>query len=645
MKKIITLLLSITMCITMIPMQVMATDNINGDPGQEETAISGKTVVICTGNIKGNIDFYRTVSGYENYFENQGATVVLADAGNYLHGSAYANFDLGNSVAKIMNETGYDVVALGTEEFAYGQAQVGLYHPNIKEQFLTFAKLFSGENPVMPNTKAIATNVANNGNENYAFDSRALAKDTQIGFVAVTDPETAEADFVDNMGNSTVDKLQFASGSDMYKQVNKAARRYKEAVPVICLANADVDEEKLGGCDYVFKMTADKAEAKAIVIDSENEIEEIALPESGTVDENVDSAVQDTKDKASAEGLFTSKSDIKGTQSAVRSGETPIGNLATDAIAWYAKQNGNIINDFIKENNIDYNNIVGLWNGGNLRSGIKAGDVTRVDVKNVIPFPNWVGVAKLTGAQLLETLEAGTQNAPGEDPAFPQISGIKYTVIAYTPVDKGDAYGKSWYKIKSVKRVRIDSVNGKKFDPKAVYAVVSSDKLLGGMDAYYMFSNNTDIYPEKIDKRVATTGVATAAEAVGMFVSQELNNTIPAAYAKTQGRIRIVKSAPKPPAVKGVKVAAKKIKNTSKKKNVVVSWIRNKSVSGYEVSISTKKSGTYIVKTIKSNSTVKMTKQYKKGKKLYVKVRTRIVGEDGKVYKGSWSAPKYIKVK
>jgi hypothetical protein len=92
-----------------------------------------------------------------------------------------------------------------------------------------------------------------------------------------------------------------------------------------------------------------------------------------------------------------------------------------------------------------------------------------------------VGVIYLTGAQLLEALEAATQreNCTG----WPQISGVDYDVDTTKPYDFGEAYG-AYYKAASINRV---SVLTEGFDLNATYAVVADMLLLRGEDTYYVF--------------------------------------------------------------------------------------------------------------------------------------------------------------
>ena len=50
----------------------------------------------------------------------------------------------------------------------------------------------------------------------------------------------------------------------------------------------------------------------------------------------------------------------------------------------------------------------GLTNGGGIRASIKAGDISMKDINTVLPFGNTVAVIYISGASLLEALEAST---------------------------------------------------------------------------------------------------------------------------------------------------------------------------------------------------------------------------------------------
>ena len=75
----------------------------------------------------------------------------------------------------------------------------------------------------------------------------------------------------------------------------------------------------------------------------------------------------------------------------------------------------------------------------------------------------------VTGAQLLEALEAATCTTPEAIGAFPQVSGIEFTLNTGVPYVNGTQYANSTYYAPANpgSRVTISTVNGEAFDPAA----------------------------------------------------------------------------------------------------------------------------------------------------------------------------------
>ena len=239
---------------------------------------------------------------------------------------------------------------------------------------------------------------------------------------------------------------------------------------------------------------------------------------------------------------------LAGAGQAACKGETNLGDLWTDALRWFAVSGK--INEYFEEDDVaagiteitvDADHIVALWNGGNLKADIAEGKFGAEQLAEVLPYPNTVAVAYMTGAQLLEQLEASSQGLPFADDsaaacnAFMQVSGLKYTVDTSREYDKGEAYGDNWFKAASLGRVTIDEVNGQAFDPEAVYAVVTSNaNVRMGMDASYVFRS---ISAQEDEKSFITTAVVR--DVIWMFLSGELSNVVGEPYAEAQGRITI----------------------------------------------------------------------------------------------------------
>lgn len=236
-----------------------------------------------------------------------------------------------------------------------------------------------------------------------------------------------------------------------------------------------------------------------------------------------------------------------GADDAARKGETNLGDLWADALRWFAASGR--INAFFEEDDVTAGNteiavesddIVALWNGGNLRADIAEGKFGAEQLAEVLPYPNKVAVAYMTGAQLLEVLEAASQGLPyTEDTAaacasFMQVSGIRYTVDTTVAYDKGEAYGDHWFTAASLGRITITEINGRSFDPEAVYAVITSNANFNGMDSSYVFKAAA----EANEKSTITTAVVR--DVVWMYLAEQLHNVVGEDYAEAQGRITVV---------------------------------------------------------------------------------------------------------
>ena len=179
------------------------------------------------------------------------------------------------------------------------------------------------------------------------------------------------------------------------------------------------------------------------------------------------------------------------------------------------------------------------YRGENEETLAKALDTRPLDVRR------WCkpgGLLKLNAArlqQLAEALDAASQGLPytAESAAacasFMQVSGLSYTVDLTQEYDKGEAYGDNWCKAASLRRVTITDVNGQPFDAEAIYAVITSNAYINGMDASYIFPEAVETY----EKSAVTTAVVR--DVVWQYIAEALHNVIGEDYAAPQGRITL----------------------------------------------------------------------------------------------------------
>ena len=206
----------------------------------------------------------------------------------------------------------------------------------------------------------------------------------------------------------------------------------------------------------------------------------------------------------------------------VRTGETNLGDFAADAILWQARKT-------LGEENVD----AALTNGGGIRETIGKGDISKLDLLAVFPFGNTVATIDVTGAQLLEALEAATCTTPDAIGAFPQVSGIEFTINVAVPYENGEQYPNSTYYAPANpgSRVTITSVNGQPFDAEATYTIATNDFTAKGGDTYGVFAAAGGW---------KDVGVALE-DALINYTTEELDGKITAEqYGEVAGRISIV---------------------------------------------------------------------------------------------------------
>ena len=474
MKKTLSLLLVLVMVLSLCSVTAFAAENY-----------TGKTVILYTANVRGDVDVYAKVAAAKTAYENAGADVILADAGNFLQGTAAANSDRGLGVYNLMDAAGYDVAAMGLAEFGYADATTGYgYHKNVTKYY-TQAELQNG-------AKALTYNKDMKGKVTADRAEKAAATFTALSANAVSDTEYYSFEASTVLTTKSGLKVGFygLTATSAAANVQDGCLRVSEPKPVklnadvtICLSNAGVSGSEYGD----------------LVIDAGN-----------------------------AETVGRSDVILTGADSANWNGETNLGDLTTDALRWYAQ---NYIDGYNKKLPL-----VAIQNGGNCDNFLYSGEITETDLLKALPFsPMGIGVIELTGAQLLETLEAASQreNCPG----FAQVSGLTYSLDTGKEYDAGEAYGK-FFRADSVSRVTITSVNGKAFDSKATYAVVCDNFLINGNDTYYTL------------KEAKETGAAYAnngngvkvRDAVAQYIQKQLNGVIGSSYASAQGRISLEKT-------------------------------------------------------------------------------------------------------
>ena len=539
MRKFLSVLLAMAMVLSLTVTSFAIEDTATTREPEvmtEEATMAGKTVILHTNDVHGAIAGYAYIAQLKADYEAKGAEVILVDAGDYSQGEVYVSDTKGLDAVEMMNATGYNVVSLGNHEFDYGFAQLKDNMSKAKFKVLC-ADVFNADGtPIF--------------DANYTYTTKSGVK---IGFFGMETPETQT-----KANPALIKGLTFATDDAFTKAAADQVKALKDDDIVICVSHLGVDAESkpyrstdlyaaVKGIDFIIdahshtvmmkgengepiQSTGTKfANIGVIVIDdASKKIESNSLyeiKEDTAKDATVAAAAQkiiDRIDKEYGAVFAKSKVELNGAKApnGNRDSETNNGDLITDAMLWKVMQN--------KEGlTVDADHVVAITNGGGIRDYIKVGDVTKKDIKTVLPFGNTVAVIYVTGAELLEALEASTYSLPVG--GFPQVCGISYTISTAVAYDaNAETYPSStYYGPKTINRVSINSINGKEFKVDDTYAVVTNNFVADGGDTYYAFAAATSKF---------NTGM-TLDVAVMEYITKELKGVIGEQYAAPQGRI------------------------------------------------------------------------------------------------------------
>ena len=503
--------------------------------------LTGHIVILHTNDVHGGIAGYAKLAAAKESYTASGAYTLLVDAGDYIQGDPTVSASQGKTAIELMNSTGYDAATVGNHEFDYGYANL---------------KTISAQ----ANFPILAANVQYNGAT--AFDSHTIftaANGKKIGVFGLETPETAT-----KAHPAKIQGVTFVGGQDMMKLAQTEVDTLKAAGCdyVICLGHLGIDAESTGnrsidvlnavtgidvfidghshstldqikaatngtgkvGNAYLTSTGTKLANVGVVDIAPDGTITTSNVPLDTLTAENADTAavIQRIQQQIDADyGAVFAQSEVQlnGEKAQVRTGETNLGDLITDAMLWQAGTLGEKVDAAIS-------------NGGGIRASLSVGGLTKKDINTVLPFGNTLYLVKLTGAQLLEALEASTCSLPESIGAFPQVSGIEYTVNTGAKFSSTENYpGSTYGKPNAVNRVTIQSVGGAAFDPAETYTIVTNDFLGAGGDTYYTFKSSPVGYD---------TGVPLD-EVLMDYITAQCKGTITkAAYGQTAGRIHMI---------------------------------------------------------------------------------------------------------
>lgn len=512
------------------------------EAGVQKTAYEGQIVILHTNDVHGAIDGYSKVAALKAAYEAEGAYVLLLDAGDFIQGTTYVSLSMGATAVELMELAGYDAVTLGNHEFDYG--------------YENLVSILDGAD-----FEVISANVKYGGT--LVFDANTIftAPDgTKIGVFGLTTAETGTKAHPDKIKGVTFDA---AKAMFDIAEAQVAALEAAGCDLIVCLAHLGVDDESAGNRSTDLLDAVDGIDllidghSHSVIDGNDNDYAtaDTMLVSTGTAFEYIGVVAYDgaalsaellpvTEELADDAGVLARTEAIMAAVDAemdrivassevvldgnrdpgVRTKETNLGDFVADAILWSAQ------NNYATE--VD----AAITNGGGIRASIGVGDISLNTMKTVFPFGNEVTVITLTGAQLLEALEAATYCTPSAVGAFPQVAGIEFTLDTTVEYVNGEQYAGSTYYAPANpgSRVTIHTVGGEEFSLTDSYTLATNDFTAAGGDTYGVFV--------KVASTIYKTGVALE-DALISYTTEVLDGVIGEEYAEPAGRITILTNA------------------------------------------------------------------------------------------------------
>lgn len=461
MKKLTMLLLAALLAVCAAVLPAAAEENA------QEIDLTGHIVILHTGDshgwADGNLGFGR-VAYAKDVLEGAGATVLLLDAGDALHGLPFANISEGESIVQLMNEAGYDAMAAGSHDFSYGADRLQELAAQAKFSMLTANVLKEDGSTLLPGSMIIERN------------------HVKFGIFGLTAPETAHAVAPENLTGLTFD--------DLIETAKAAVAALEAENCTLIIALTHLGMENSGG--VTAEMLAEQVEGIDVIVDggSHTLLEEglwtngallvsageyigqigcvdidptgltaatmLTNEDFGTTDGDeavgrLLAEIEEAQEAVLNESVGSTAVELNGAQEAVCTGETNLGNFAADALRSAAGAE------------------IALINGGAVRSSIPAGEITKRQLAEAFPSGNYAVTMEVTGDWLLEALENGVSLYPAAEGCFPQVSGMSFKF------DPAQPAGSRVFEVK---------VNGEALDAAKTYTLATVDSIAAGGDGY-----------------------------------------------------------------------------------------------------------------------------------------------------------------
>lgn len=425
--------LAVLLCLQGMPFEVSA------DSGEDTTF---QIKIAHTNDIHARVSEEKGIIGAERLktmidaWSSDGDMDLVVDSGDLFHGQPIATLVKGESIAKIAQLLGYDVMTAGNHDWSYGKDRLKELCDMAGVQMLCGNVKTENQDPFFEQ-------------EYYVEEVSKNGETLKVGMFGEIDPELYHSTTPANVeGLTFTDSVAYAKqavgqlkeeGCDIVIGLAHTNDPQEIAVQVddvnlwLC-GHEHVDRNTTvstpnGGTAYVVESGYYLNEVSLMeldcTLDKNGELKEVAFERQVVTAENADTYEKDASVTALLEDINQEQEevlktvvgktpeDLDGDWYHLRIDETNLGRVVADA--------------YLLATGAD----AAFENAGGIRASVAAGSVTYGDIIGVSPYGNYIVTKQITGKELLEILETSIEiqrqcieaYERGEDDAWPSSSG------------------------------------------------------------------------------------------------------------------------------------------------------------------------------------------------------------------------------
>ena len=499
---------------------------------------------------------------YRDELNKKCPNIITVDVGDHIQGGTLGSISEGSAIINIMNKIGFDVSIIGNHEFDYGIEQLSKLGENLTSKYISLNFCY----------KKNKTSIYNP----YKIIEKGGKK---IGFIGVLTPLTFIRTYIstlkDSNGDAIYDFLIDNNTQELYDRVQENVNRVKEeegADYVILLSHFGMDEEQFssnlllskienvdavldGHTHFIYNTTSEDMNNKLIhITQTGTKLQSIGklIIKNETITSEIIQTIPEPSDKTNAikltrggKEVWVNKDMNYFINDLFKEYEDELNILYGSSIydliikpenttyspLIYCRYQectiGNLLADAVKSIG---NSDAAFSNGGAIRNNIYHGNLTRVQIMEIVPFFNNLVVKRLPGQCILDALEFSASQHPKSFGGFLQVSGISYSIdTSLNSTVETDSQG-LFLKITGKRKVFDVNINGEEIDLNKYYTITMNDFIGNGGDGFTMIAKY-EVFQE---------GLLTETDCLAYYIKNDLNGIIPEEYIDFQRRINLV---------------------------------------------------------------------------------------------------------